>query len=105
CSGMDLAVGPDRGAMDFMRRVGTVCRLLHELPQPTIARVVGPAIGFGCNFALLADLVLAEDDALFSEAFVHRGLATDGGGTWILPRLVGLARAKEIALFGAEMSG
>lgn len=105
CSGMDFSVRPDRGGTDFTRRIGRVCTLLHDLPQPVVAKVRGHAIGFGCNFALLADLVLASDDARFGQVFVERGLATDGGATWVLPRLIGLARAKEMLFFGERFSG
>jgi 2-(1,2-epoxy-1,2-dihydrophenyl)acetyl-CoA isomerase len=71
----------------------------HELPQPTIAKVDGVAAGVGMNLALGCDLVVASDRSRFSEIFARRGLSLDGGGSWLLPRLVGLHRAKELALF------
>lgn len=105
CSGMDLVepMAPDE--LTFMRRVGVLCRDLHELPIPTIAKVRGPAIGFGANFALCCDLVLASDDATFGELFAARGLGLDGGGSWSLPRLVGPQKAKEIAFFAQSLTG
>jgi 2-(1,2-epoxy-1,2-dihydrophenyl)acetyl-CoA isomerase len=81
-----------------MRRVGDVAMTLHRLPQPTIAKVRGIAAGAGLNMALLCDLVVAGETARFSEIFARRGLTIDFGGSWILPRRVGLHRAKELAL-------
>ncbi len=105
CSGMDLVepMAPDE--LTFMRRVGILCRNLHELPIPTIAKVRGPAIGFGANFALCCDLVLAADESTFGELFAARGLGLDGGGSWSLPRLVGPQKAKEIAFFAQSLTG
>lgn len=61
-------------------------------------------MGGGCNLALGCDLVFAAESARFQEIFVHRGLALDYAGTWLLPRLVGLQRAKDLALRGAMLS-
>jgi len=88
-----------------MRRVGEFCRVLHELPIPTIAKVRGGAIGFGANLALCADLVLAAEDAVFGEVFATAGVAMDGAGSWLLPRLIGPQKAKELAFFGAKVTG
>ena len=77
---------------------------LHRLPQPTIAKVSGVAVGAGCNLALGCDLIVASDDARFSEIFAKRGLTLDAGGSWLLPRLIGLHRAKEMALFAEILS-
>lgn len=103
CSGMDLGerIGPD--PLSFMTRVGQLCTLLHDLPRPTIAQVAGPATGFGCNLAFCCDLVVAGRDAVFGEVFAQRGIALDGGASWSLPRLVGIAKAKELVFFGAEV--
>ena len=105
CSGMDLSepVTPDE--LTFMQRVNALCAQLFSLPRPTVAAVRGAAIGFGANLALCCDLVVAADDAVFGEVFAERGLAMDGGGSWSLPRRVGLARAKEIAFFGERLTG
>ena len=82
-----------------MRHVGDVALALHRLPQPTIAKVRGVAVGAGCNLALGCDLVVAGETARFSEIFAKRGLSVDFGGSWVLPRRVGLHRAKELAFF------
>jgi len=105
CSGMDLAEPPRPDELTFMRRVGQLCNDLFGLSKPTIAKVRGAAFGFGANFALCCDLVLASADATFGEVFVERGLSVDGGGSWSLPRRVGLAKAKELLLLGQRVSG
>ena len=81
-----------------MRHVGDVCLALYRLPQPTIAKVRGVAVGAGLNMALLCDLVVAADNARFSEIFARRGLSIDFGGSWIVPRRIGMHQAKELAL-------
>ncbi len=83
-----------------MKTVGAAARTLHRLPKPTLAAVDGVAVGAGMNLALGCDLVVATDRARFSEIFVRRGLTLDSGGSWLLPRIVGLQRAKEMALSG-----
>jgi enoyl-CoA hydratase/carnithine racemase len=85
-------------ALVFMRSVGRAVEALHQVPQPVIARVAGVCVGAALNLALGCDLIVASDDARFSEIFARRGLSIDGGGSWILPRVVGLHRAKELAL-------
>jgi 2-(1,2-epoxy-1,2-dihydrophenyl)acetyl-CoA isomerase len=84
-------------AIHSMRLVGRCALRLHDLPKPTIAAVNGIAVGAGCNLALGCDLIVASDAAQFSEIFVRRGLSIDFGGSWLLPRLVGLHKAKELA--------
>jgi len=106
CSGADLAgdIGATAmtapGRYDGMIRVGAAARALHATTKPTLAAVDGVAVGAGMNLALGCDVVVASDRARFSEIFAKRGLTLDFGGTWLLPRLVGLARAKELALTG-----
>jgi enoyl-CoA hydratase/carnithine racemase len=109
CSGADLSPGGDaqekRGAgsaVASMRPVGRGAVRLHELPIPTVAAVNGVAAGAGCNLALGCDLIIASDRARFTEIFAKRGLNLDFGGSWVLPRLIGLHRAKELA-FLAEI--
>jgi 2-(1,2-epoxy-1,2-dihydrophenyl)acetyl-CoA isomerase len=83
-----------------MRRTNAAALALHRLSKPTIAAVDGVAVGAGMNLAIGCDIVIATQRARFSEIFVTRGLTVDFGGTWLLPRLVGLARARELALTG-----
>ena len=108
CSGADLAAREGSGRpvhqLAAMRSVNDAALALHRMPQPTIAKVRGVAVGAGCNMALGCDLVVASENARFSEIFAKRGLSVDFGGTWLLPRRVGLHRAKELALFGDIIS-
>jgi 2-(1,2-epoxy-1,2-dihydrophenyl)acetyl-CoA isomerase len=83
-----------------MKEIGSAALTLHRLTKPTIAAVDGVAVGAGMNLALGCDLVVATERARFSEIFVKRGLTVDFGGSWLLPRVVGLQRAKELALSG-----
>jgi 2-(1,2-epoxy-1,2-dihydrophenyl)acetyl-CoA isomerase len=83
-----------------MRRTNAAALALHRLSKPTIAAVDGVAVGAGMNLALGCDILIATETARFSEIFVKRGLTVDFGGTWLLPRLIGLARARELALTG-----
>src|SRR6185369_15962177 len=87
-----------------MRVVGEIIMRLQRIPKPTLAKVDGVAVGVGLGLALACDLVLASDRARFSEIFAKRALARDGGNSWLLPRLVGLRKAKELAYF-ADMIG
>jgi len=105
-SGLDLRVAAEEG-MDpetIESRMRThfhgLIRAIRACPLPTIAVVDGPAAGFGCDLALACDLRLVSDRARFGEIFVKRGLMPDGGGTWMLPRLIGLGRALEMMLTG-----
>ena len=75
-------------------------RVIRETPLPVIAAVNGVAVGGGCNLALACDLVLAAESAQFGQAFIKIGLTPDCGGTFILPRLVGLKRAAELLMTG-----
>jgi 2-(1,2-epoxy-1,2-dihydrophenyl)acetyl-CoA isomerase len=108
CAGADLAdaasgegaAGVGRSTIDHMRKIAEVCLAVHECPKPVVARVHGIAAGAGCNLALGADLVVAGSGARFCEIFVRRGLSIDFGGSWLLPRLVGLHKAKELTLLG-----
>ena len=104
CAGADLwevsSNAEPRHGLAAMRSVGDVALALHRLPQPTIAKVRGVAVGAGCNLAFGCDLVVAAETARFSEIFSRRGLSLDFGGSWVLPRRVGLHIAKEIAFFG-----
>jgi 2-(1,2-epoxy-1,2-dihydrophenyl)acetyl-CoA isomerase len=83
-----------------LRLLNNCILLIRRTPLPVIAAVNGVASGGGCNLALACDLVLAAESALFNEAFVKVGLTPDLGGTFILPRLVGLKRATELMMTG-----
>ena len=109
CAGADLrpeamfASGAVPSAADnlaVMAGPGGAATVLHRISKPTIAAVDGVAVGAGMNLAIGCDIVIATDRARFSEIFVQRGLTLDFGGTWLLPRLVGLAKARELALTG-----
>lgn len=91
-------------SLAWMRMVEQAALMLHELPKPTVAAVNGVAAGAALNMALGCDLILASTEARFTEIFVKRGLVLDFGGHWILPRLIGLHRAKELAFFGDIIS-
>ena len=104
CSGADMALLDSGGApparLKMMRELRRFIRTMRQMPQPIIAKVRGVAVGAGANLALASDFVLAADDARFCEVFVNIGLILDAGGTYFLPRLVGLAKARELALLG-----
>jgi len=105
-SGADLSdpvrgeESPYRHQLIRMRRIGSTIAALHNLNKPTMAKVEGVAIGAGFALALGCDLVLASLDAVFSAIFSKRGLSPDSGSSWLLPRIVGLQKAKELAFFG-----
>ena len=119
CSGVDLGrskvtkdasagekLRPDlRAIRDAMKGgMQRVIRAIWDLDKPVIASVNGVAAGGGAQLALVADLVIASSSARFIEIFVKRGLAVDSGGGWLLPRLIGLAKAKELVFFGDPIS-
>lgn len=108
CSGQDLQ---DAGSLDSLD-LESVLRdeyvpmlmALVDCPIPTIAAVNGAAAGAGANLALACDIVLASDDAHFTQAFTRIGLILDAGGTWFLPRMIGMQRAMGAALFADRVS-
>jgi 2-(1,2-epoxy-1,2-dihydrophenyl)acetyl-CoA isomerase len=109
CAGQDLndcAVAPGE-AVDLGKTVeecwNPLIRTLTALPQPVIARVNGVAAGAGANIALACDIVIAAKSAKFIQSFSAIGLIPDSGGTWVLPRLVGQARALGLALTGEPL--
>ncbi len=109
CSGADISLFlEDRPATDWMEGVkifGGVIKGLRGIPQPVVVKLRGVAVGGGANLALSGDFVIASHDARFRENFIHIGLILDGGGTYFLPRLVGLVKARELALLGEEIDG
>lgn len=113
CSGFDLAL---RSGEDKPRRTGTTQREMRRrvnrliptmltVQTPIVASVTGHAIGLGLNLALASDFVIAADDARLRSPFVRSGFTPDSGASWLLPRLVGMARAKELLMLGGEISG
>jgi 2-(1,2-epoxy-1,2-dihydrophenyl)acetyl-CoA isomerase len=118
CTGADLrsSAGPPPRPPDAPEKIaGDVARNIRrnaqrlistilELEKPVIAAVNGTAAGLGLHLAVACDLVVATEDARFIEVFVRRALVPDGGGAYLLPRLVGLQRAKEMMLLGDDVS-
>jgi enoyl-CoA hydratase/carnithine racemase len=102
CSGADIATPEDIHPMHKLRRLTDVALALHELSVPTIAKVSGIAVGAGWNLALGCDFVVATPESRFCQIFSKRGLSVDLGGSWLLPKLVGLQQAKRLVLL-AEM--
>lgn len=114
CAGADwVATNTDGGPRP---RTGSIQRrtpfqahrlieLLLEIQLPVVCGVRGWAAGLGCQIALAADFTVAAELSHFWEPFLQRGFSPDSGATWLLPRLVGIARAKELLLLGQELSG
>lgn len=113
CAGADWvatnASGERPRTGDLVRRIPhtshRVIELVHSIALPVVATVRGWAVGLGCNLALGADFTVAAADAVFWEPFLARGFSPDTGSTWLLPRLVGLARAKRMLLLGEKVNG
>jgi enoyl-CoA hydratase/carnithine racemase len=108
CSGADLkgALGDLEAGADLGPRIEkfhALIRAIVEAPKPFIAAVRGPAVGFGADLALACDLRVLAHDAYIQEKFVAIGLMPDGGGSFWLPRLVGLGRALEFLLLGTRI--
>ncbi len=101
CSGADLSGGRSSTHPLFtMDDIHAIALTLHHLPKPVVACVDGDAVGAGLNLALGCDIVLATPRSRFAEIFVRRGLSVDFGGSWLLPRIVGLQKAKLLCLTG-----
>ena len=115
CTGADLRAGRDPNAPPRERSMGDVARIIRtgaqrliaavmDCEKPVIAAVNGTAAGLGAHLALAADLVIAADSARFIEVFVRRGIAVDAGGAYLLPRIVGMHKAKELIFFGDDLT-
>ncbi len=111
CSGANLQVGAelfdaegdlDAGAL-LEKFYNPLVHALRDLPIPVVTAVNGVAAGMGCSIALLGDLIVAGESASFVQAFRRIGLAPDGGSSYLLPRLIGKARAMEMALLGEKI--
>ncbi|WP_277978593.1 enoyl-CoA hydratase-related protein [Sphingomonas phyllosphaerae] len=110
CSGADVGAGAlsndDPGAATHAALTGSynpAILAVAEARVPVVSAVRGPAAGIGCSLALAADLCVASDTAYFLQAFVNIGLVPDGGASWLLPRLIGRARAAEMMLLGERV--
>ena len=98
CSGADISTPEDIHPRHKLRRLTDVALALHELTIPTIAKVTGVAVGAGWKRALGCDFVVATPESRFCQIFSKRGLSVDLGGSWLLPKLVGLQQAKRLVL-------
>lgn len=109
CSGANLSGGAgERGSADgpnqaLLNTYNPLLELMRRSPKPTVAAVNGAAAGIGVSLALVCDLIVAGQSAYFLQAFRRIGLVPDGGATYLLPRLVGKARAMELALLGEKL--
>ncbi len=108
-SGADISLfKEDYSSPEWLRGMQELSRIvctLREIPQPIVCKVRGMAVGAGANLALSSDFVLASENATFWEVFINLGAGLDAGGTYFLPRLVGLAKARELALLGEMLNG
>ncbi len=112
CSGANLLGGTgaalSAGGMGVRAAVLTMNEVLadiSEMQKPWLAAVNGPAVGGGCSLAMVCDLVLIAESAYLCVGYVNVGMVPDMGGTYLLPRLVGLHKAKELAFFGERVYG
>lgn len=112
CSGANLSGGgpankPSQGKPDAGKALdqfyNPVVTAMREHSHPIITAVNGAAAGVGCSLALMGDIVIASENAYFLQAFRRIGLVPDGGSTWLLPRIIGKARAMEMALLGDKI--
>jgi 2-(1,2-epoxy-1,2-dihydrophenyl)acetyl-CoA isomerase len=108
CSGQDLGDRVGAANLDLERTLrdeyAPMLRAIVDCPVPTIAAVNGAAAGAGANLALAADVVIASESAYFTQAFARIGLIPDAGGTYILPRSMGTAKAMGAALFAEKIT-
>lgn len=107
CSGANLSSGMSGKRLDAGAALETsyhpFLRKLRNLDMPFITAVNGAAAGVGMSFALMGDIIMASRSAYFLQAFARIGLVPDGGSTWLLPRLVGLARARELSMLAEKL--
>lgn len=107
CSGANLTEGrpgKSRGAGQSLETIyHPLMRRLRECKLPIVTAVNGAAAGVGMSIALVGDLIYASKSAFFLQAFVNIGLVPDGGSTWLLPRMIGLARARELSMLGERL--
>ncbi len=114
CSGADVGSLAERRAQGEKRLLEPMRRIMNgaqklvasvlDCNKPVVAAVHGAATGLGAHVVFAADLVIATENAYFAESFVKRGLVVDGGGCYLLPRRIGMQKAKELAFFGERLS-
>ncbi len=108
CSGQDLkaiAGSKERSLSESLhKRYNPMIKAIKSLPVPVICRLNGVAAGAGCSLALACDIIVASEEATLIEVFVHVGLVLDSGSSYFLPRLIGSARAFELATMGSKVS-
>ena len=111
CTGADLSgsrgqgpTGPGAGRELMKSSSQRIMRALWDLEKPVVAAVQGVAAGLGAHLAWASDFVIASTEARFIEVFVRRGIAVDAAGAFLLPRLVGLQKAKELVFFGDDLA-
>ena len=109
CAGQDLkaATGEEKRSFSksLHKRYNPLIRLIREINKPVIGRINGVAAGAGCSIALACDIVLIAEEAALIEVFINIGLVPDSGSSYFLPRLVGSAKAFELASMGKKVSG
>ena len=109
CTGADISrrgdgpTGPGAARMIMRARSQRLIRSIWELEKPIVAAVNGVAAGLGAHLAFACDLIIAAAGTRFIEVFVRRGLMVDAGGAYLLPRLIGLSKAKELVFFGEDL--
>jgi 2-(1,2-epoxy-1,2-dihydrophenyl)acetyl-CoA isomerase len=104
CSGADIGTGEAVHPRRKLQRLTDVALTLHNLSVPTIAKVTGVAVGAGWNLALGCDFVVATPESRFCQIFAKRGLSVDLGGSWLLPKIVGLQQAKRLVMLADMIS-
>ena len=109
CSGADLSAIVAKGSAgdgayeSLVEHYNPLIEAIAEHRLPVVAAVNGAAAGIGCSLALACDFCIASEESYFLQAFVNIGLVPDGGASWLLPRLIGVARAKEMLLLGEKL--
>jgi 2-(1,2-epoxy-1,2-dihydrophenyl)acetyl-CoA isomerase len=101
CSGQDIkAIEDMKGSLpseSIYKKYNPIIKLMRGLPKPIICRLNGVAAGAGCSLALACDIIIASENAMLTEAFLNIGLVLDSGSSYFLPRMVGSAKAFELA--------